>query len=305
MVDGYIEAGPSGRGWSRLGTILTCPQSYAWRYVRHAPSPPSDGQATGSVGHAALAHHYGRIGAGQPGGVLLADERCADPSRVLSPWDAIERCAEDQRRAGASPNVAAIRDTFNRYLDVYSQENYRVIAIEAMFRASIPCAPHVVPVWQYSDDPHAPPVQIGERTVTEYEYTARADLVYQFGGKVYIVDHKFHARVDKNTAGGYSLSGQFVGLRWLGSQVYGDDFGGLVLNIVQTTPPHNMVRPPLKPAPHLLATFARTVVDAEARREAIEAEGRAPNAWPKVMSETVCYNKYSACPHVDRCLWGA
>jgi len=314
----YIDAGPSGRGWSRIGTAKTCAQAYAWRYLARVDASSAPGRSTGQVGHAAVCHHYARLGAAQPGGIWIdgnADRpgrQITDPNEICTPEDAITIATQrEYDNFGIHANEAGIREAFSRYVIEYGNERMKVISVEGVLSARIPCTPHTVPILDWPEDVHMPPTQIGERTVEYYDYSARLDLLFERGGLIYIADHKFHGQVygshtktAQRQASAYAMSGQFVGLRWLGMLAYGPKFGGLILNIAQTQPPWNLQRPPLAPTPHLLNRFPLEVIEAEQRIEALEAALIPLAHWPKAMSELVCYHKYGACDHVSRCAWG-
>jgi hypothetical protein len=58
-------------------------------------------------------------------------------------------------------------------------------------------------------------------------------------------------------------------------------------------------------APELLRQFPQTVVDAENRILELEAQNRPYDQWPKAMNEMTCFGRYGACPHIEKCKWGA
>ena len=81
-----LDAGASPRGWSRLSTVLQCPQKYAYKYLL---SPEEGGGKQGgnspalikgSVIHLGLAHYYRRLQAVQQG---------EDPNQWFEPNDAM------------------------------------------------------------------------------------------------------------------------------------------------------------------------------------------------------------------------
>jgi hypothetical protein len=283
-----INAGASGRGWSRLDTALHCLRLYAYKYVEGGPKMPgSRAQTLGSLVHVGLAHYYARMGATYPGGINVAGELVTDPARIMTPHDAMAAVAEQLAAEGADVDLDAADACVDAYLNHYAAERLRVLHVEEVFAAKF---------WPSGT------VGVGE----PIDYTARLDLVFETrDGKVVVSDHKSTSRIEAKHARFYSMSGQLIGQRWLGQQVYGARFGGFLLNLIQTTAPYKFERPNLDSAPALLRAFPQTVLDAEERIAHMQAKGRPVDEWPAVMSETGCYGRYGMCPYAKRCQWGS
>lgn len=314
-----INAGPSARGWSRIGKILHCLQFVAWtsfapaalakagRSDEHAKRIDAIGRGgqNGSILHVGLAHHYARIGARQPGGFWHAGVKYTDPEAFHDPETAMMLVEHEHPLGELSTTLKTLRAYVKRYA---GREWKRILHVEDVFEARIPVEPHEVGVWDFPIGPNGeflPPVKIGVRTVTEYPYSARLDFVAEnMGGQVMVVDNKSTGRIEAKHPKAYSMHGQLLGQRWLAHQVYGNRFGGFVLNMVQTTEPHKFERPTLDPAPALLNRFPSIVRDAERRLERMLDEGRPLDQWTPVASEQGCYGRYGLCPAARFCQWG-
>jgi hypothetical protein len=270
----FVQGGASPAGASRLDTFGRCPRLYAYKYRLGLYRSGSTAQGVGTLIHAALAQHYARMGAAQPGGITVDDRHFTDPDDLGTWQDAITRSdadAESQRRAG---------DTVAAYVDHYRRDVFRVLHVEGLYSATIP-------------DP--------ERGAA-YPFTARVDLVTEGpDGKVYLWDHKSTVRIEGKHATAYSMSLQIVGHRWLAQQAYGERFGGYVLNMIQTTTT-KFERPSLLPAPALVRAFPATVIERERRIADLAAAD--PLDYPAVQSELTCVHRYGACDAIERCCWG-
>lgn len=315
----FIDAGASPRGWSRIGTILGCLQSYAFRYgprdlpvtpgspldtIRQAGRGPSTpAQATGTVLHAGLAHYRARQGAAR-GGIVVEGVTITDPEQLVTPQAAMILAAEQEEDAGGAPNLQGALQGFAQYVATYGGDRAHTIAVECLFSATIACEPHVVPIYEYATWNDAPTL-IGERTVTEYQFTARVDWLWADPGRrIHVTDFKTTGRIEAKHARIYSIHGQLIGQRWLASQVYGAAFGGVHVDMIQTDGT-KCERPNLDPSPALLARFPSIVVGAEQRVEAEIAKGLPLSQWTPLVTETGCYGRYGPCPHMNTCMWGS
>jgi hypothetical protein len=288
-----IDPGPSPRGWHRLETFLQCPQRYAFKYVAgatgtdglDAPTPATAYPlALGSLAHVGLAHHYTR---------MQARQRGRDPDAWHEPLDAVRELA--RRKSLVEPGNGTVWDdalgkalTVTRnYIEHYAgRDDFTVLSVEDVWEIRYP-----LPV----------PIRKGE---TDVLLTARVDLVQQDrAGKVWFTDHKTSAKITSDHARFYGISGQLINYRHIGRAVFGERFGGVMVNLVQTAFP-GFSRVVLDPAPALSEKFPRIVADAETGIARMEAEGRAVADWPAAASELVCWHRYGPCAHIDRCKWG-
>jgi hypothetical protein len=266
-----LNAGASPRGWSRLSTILRCPQQYAYTYIlseedgggRSGGNSPA--LIKGSLIHTGLAHHYRR---------MMADQQGEDREQWYEPMIAMQFQAAAEG-VDWIDCLEASQDCVKDYISHYGVEEFKVVAVEEMIST-----------------------QIGEHLVT-----GRADLIIQqrSTGKVWIVDHKSTGRISGAQSKYYGISGQLIGYEYMGREIFGEHWGGMLLNQVQhTKPKYNRVE--LPPAPNMLARFPQVVRDAEER--IAQLESRDVHNYPMAMNELTCYHRYGACNFVDKCRWG-
>jgi len=137
-----------------------------------------------------------------------------------------------------------------------------------------------------------------------YKFTQRLDLVArERDGKVYIWDHKCVGRIDQKTVTRYTLSGQFLGMARFGAATYGNDFGGVKLNLISADG-QGFKRVMVDPAPHALRTFPSSVRYARKVVDDLDAAQIPYDEWPKALSEQVCVSSYGVCPAFEKCRWG-
>jgi len=140
--------------------------------------------------------------------------------------------------------------------------------------------------------------------------TKRFDLVMQHrqDGKVYIWDHKVTgAGVGKTRAQQYAMDGQFAVNRIAGAQMY-DNFGGMILNLVQRRSPWTVSRQFVPPTPWRDAQLPRQIyrkahslaADLSATLNGEMREGD----WQMTQSELLCYHRYGKCGAFDLCSFG-
>lgn len=268
-----LETGPSPRGWHRLQLMLECPQKWAYEYRLKDRSAGGGGGTKsvplikGSMMHLALAHHYMRMQSEQQG---------TDIDEWLPPIEALEAACRKEGRAWQE-HFDSIASCYREYALRWADESMKIVAVEKMAYAKI----------------------------GEHLFTGRFDLVYEDRrGMIWICDHKTTTRLMGSQKRYYRASGQLVGYAYMGREIFGDRFAGMVLNQVQHKPPCKFQRITLPPAPNLMLRFPATVEDAEGRIAALEAEGRPYTQWPMAMNELTCYTRYGACPHLEKCQWG-
>jgi len=263
-----LDTGPSPRGWHRLQLMLECPQKWGFHYEMglggQSESPPL---LRGSLIHLGLAHHYARMRCEQHG---------TDPGEYLKPVTAMREKAYKESQAWERQLDVSVA-CFEAYREHWVDEKIEVLEVERLAYTMINGA----------------------------AFTGRFDLVYRDRrGKVWVCDHKTTGRIQPSQKKFYSISGQLAGYAYLGRQLYGQDFGGMQLNMVQHTAPCKFMRIPLPPAPNLIARFPQIVNDAETRIRELRESGRTPDNWPMAANELTCYSRYGACNYLDRCRWG-
>lgn len=283
-----IDAGSSGEwGWHATELAMKCPQAFAYAHrvkwaqgdvdaeVSELPSRPVTGDKAalykGSLVHQGLAHYYAR----------KRDEAQGISTRLATPSDAIEWCAE-KLGPGARQYVDLAKAALRAYESFYLTERLTPMHIEEVFSAE----------------------------VSGYRYTQRLDLVARdAAGRVVIVDHKTTGVINPMTEARYSLSGQFLGMATFGREVFGREFGGVVLNLIELNERggvrgFDFRRVPVQPAPNALRLFPLTVKHARDRIAELDRAGVDPWEWPKVLSETVCVGPYGKCEWFECCRWG-
>ena len=271
-----IDPGPSRKGWHRLQAVLQCPRKYAL-YTASKASPravTSPPLIKGTLMHTALAHHYALN---------------QDPARgVYSPLDALEVQAERQLNpAEWKKHIPVVSQTYLAYELNWRLEQWEVVSIERDLAATI-------------ED---------KEKQEAYLYTQRADLIVRNPqtGLIYIVDHKTTSRLTSKTLRRYTLSGQFRGYNFFGRGLLGNQFGGVVLNMIQWPQKNkaaNFQRTDLDPAPYADKTFRDTVILAERCIRDLTPKHDTPLAWPGVHHEHACWTAYGPCDHYDTCTWG-
>lgn len=273
-----LTCGPSPRGWHRLQTAAECLQKYAWEYL---PDPKLAGQGStkkeakrsdalvkGSLIHLGLAQIYARNKEIQKGG---------DPDEWCTPYEAVELVAAVDGDSDLVPIVVQTLEAYERkYL--HDLEMWQVEGVE----------------------------QLGFTYIKEsYLLTGRRDLVVRdASGMVYVVDHKTTGRITAKHREYYSISGQLLGYDLMARQQFKDDYAGLILNLIEVGG-GKFDRIVLPRSSNLEAQFESRVVDIEQAIERLEAEKRPRDQWPKAMNELTCYTRYGACPHIDKCRYGA
>ena len=293
MQKKLVDAGSSGEfGWHACELALRCPRLYAYKYRDTVEAEPVDEDgplptlklgfkptqkagdskavgkpalSRGSLIHAGLANHYRRLQATQRG--ESADE-WADPIEAIK--------ATVEEHPEYAPQEEEAIGAVRAYIANWAKEKVEVLHVEEVFAAEIE----------------------GER------YTQRLDLVVREpDGKVYVWDHKGVGRIDSKTISRYTLSGQFIGMRRLVHAVYEAEFGGVRLNLVESSGKgYAFQRCLVDPAPSAVKTFPLTVLHA---RAVVKSYSTLPvEEWPQALSEQTCMTAYGRCDYFERCRWG-
>lgn len=121
-----------------------------------------------------------------------------------------------------------------------------------------------------------------------------------------LVTHNTTGRLSSAVAERYTLSGQFIGMHNFGVRVWGSEFGGVKLNLIQLPEPGKpavFARQTPDPAPAALSAFPLTVLHARERIDQLGASGIPPEKWPMVLSEQTCITAYGRCEFFERCRW--
>lgn len=300
-----IDAGESESGWHRLEAFLRCPQFYSYRYNLGMDLGDNEALVKGSLVHVGLAHYYARRGAGQrlrgePPGVLwyeeapsgspgkrswqFSEKRISDSEAFYEPHEAMDIVARRWAGSGERETIAKVLPTAHEMIDAYvvawkgsSADMINIVAVEQVVRFD----------------------------VMGWLLTARIDLVVSTRHGIVYWDHKSSSDPTSwSTVARYTLSGQVHVLHQIGKSLHGDQFKGLLLNIVGSRPPYKMRREAPPPAPAMRDRIAQVVADANAGIKALERSGRDPWEWPRAANEHTCVGPYGPCHAWKLCARG-
>ena len=318
-----IDAGRSSRGWSRIGSFFRCPQLFAYQNRLDMSLIPADALTRGSMGHVIQAHQHAIWGASTPSGVWVDETWHDDPSVFLEPEEAIQMWCDTN---GGHQHLDRMIETFHQYMERYPECPGDVIAVEYPITDVLGerdnqwglwvvhpeeqyfnRKAYTVKAWDGSVIKPSPLNCPGHPNSGEaVVLTRRLDMVIRDrGGKIFIWDHKHQARVQANkSVDGYAIDGGFAAFRIMGKQLYGSDFGGVALNLIQTQAPWTVARPIVPSTPHRDSHFADMLWRAEHSLARLDLE--LPNFWdwPKVQHETMCVGRYGTCPAIKMCFYG-
>jgi hypothetical protein len=244
--------------------------------------PATEPLIKGSLLHIGLAHHYARLGAAQKG---------EDVDAFYTPIEAIKLLAEEaQGSRSITPreveiwksSVPTIVSAMDAYRKRWQEDSgWTVVEVETQLKATI----------------RSP------ASGKSFLFTQRPDLVIKdHHGLHWIVDHKSCYRIASKTLNQHILSGQFLGYTVFGRAKFGNKFGGLIINRVKLSTPHQFDRSSIEPAPAAVKRFVQNLALIEDM--VCQHEGKPPMEWPAVYSEQVCYGKYGPCSCFDLCQWG-
>lgn len=195
------------RGWSSISNYMICDRMYYLGSIAKVKSlKASPALDIGVLAHACLAAHY------SSGGV-----------KTWEPIDAVQ---------GERPELA---NEVKRLLYAYfgannkeDQESWDVRAVE-----------HEIVGYFEHNGIQAPASARSDLVVAKKEPGAAPSPYGPCAQGVYIVDHKFHARMSQDLTEGYNMDGQFLLMKHLWKQQGLDDvFGplnGFIINIVTKT----------------------------------------------------------------------
>jgi hypothetical protein len=295
-----VDGGPSLRGWHYYEAFIRCPRLWARSYALRDEYGPlqehSPVLALGTLVHLGVGQWRARRIAATEGAFPLPNGEKAALRELAKPIPAMQAYAHQQRRRGGAPPAAACwlevlpraLAGLRAYVEKYAAvELYDYFCIEEQLTATVRGGG-----W----------LPVGEPML----YTQRLDWAGrgQGDGKVWLFDVKTTARWNRQVLARYTLSGQFLGYQRLGRQLYGDSFGGVIVDTVQTTPPYTVRRDPLPPAPEALPRFLRDVAWHERQRRELVAMGIPPEDWPGRWSEFTCQTPYGPCPAHSWCSTG-
>ncbi len=292
-VDGLhvIDTGPSGRGASWWENLGRCPQRWAYDYLNGTEGrKPSSAPALikGTLVHIGLAHFYESVRREQEGSL--------NPSLVPihGPVAAVHAKARLEAGEDHTNPWHKYADTAAKAVERYVQwvgpsRQPEIIAVEKRYEINIPL--------------------VEEHVGAEYaRYSCRVDLVAKdSNGKVWFTDHKTTSgQVNATKKQGFTLSLQFLGLMRIGRMIYGDDFGGTMINLVALTDKSGepiRVKPQM--APWAVGCFDQVLLDRAFLLKGLIDQERPLHSWPKALTEQgPCLDRYGPCPYTMRCRFG-
>lgn len=295
----YLNTGGTAYGSHAHGLLTKCPRLYGYVRVMGLRFPPNAGQFMGTLLHVALAHHYTREAASQPGGVVSGGVRVTDPNHVLTPEAAVIRAAHDSEKdlnvAWDGPTDEDIDLTLQAlaaYIDRWGQEEQgqRILGVECEVRAEIP-----------------------DSKGDLRPYTQRIDLAVRDRlGRVWYRDHKRLARGNGATLR-YQMDRQFLTMRAIGMAKHGDKFAGVTINLVKPTTKAGRTtfdfdRPSPKPSHHaLFRVWEDTAQWKEYLDWIVSRWGGRPKDvwnWPQADNGEICVGPFGVCPAFDLCARG-
>ena len=315
-----IDAGSSGQwGWHATELALRCPRLFALNHRWKPAGRSSAGKAAhghghpsvrkwapalirGSLGHAGLAQHYARkmedqlrwqTEGGEESGLTVSEFAAHRRHTYVHarPSSGVDACAREIGRESI-PYIDEMKRAVAAYIEKYDRLEDGIYELEVL----------------HAED-------VFEMDIAGHRYTQRLDLAVRERGKVYIWDHKFVGHISRTLPLRYALSGQFLGLQTFGAEVWGKDFGGVKLNLIDLGAGAGGNNKPVKkgyaferrmvdPAPAALKGFKLTVLHARERIAALDADGLPAEEWPQALSEQTCITAYGPCEAFELCRWG-
>ena len=251
-----IDAGRSARGWSRIGAFFRCPQLFAYENRLNKHLIPADALTRGSMGHVIQAHQHAIWGARNHDGVWVDETWHNDPDVFLKPEPALHAWCDAN---GGHEHADRMIETFRRYMATHPESPGDVIAVEYPITAVLGIKGGAWGLWvvhpkEQGFDRRTTWVRAwDEEKITPSPLncpghpdsgaaivlTRRLDMVTRDrAGRIFIWDHKHQANVAPNkSVDGYAIDGGFAAFRIMGKQLYGKQFGGVALNLIQTMAP--------------------------------------------------------------------
>ena len=270
-----INAGQSPFGWHRYQSFMQCPQKYAYSYIINPKREPSLPLALGSLVHVGLAHHY----------KIIQHRQLGTEHDLYSPLEAISEVVRFENQDVFREAEAKAYRIINFYQEKHcdEEEKWDILGVE-----------DVITLW------------CGKAPMT-----MRADLLFRSRktGKIHFMDHKTTSRFTKSHPKFYAMSGQFVAYRIAGQNFYGDQWGSLVLNVIEhkalKKPPYFRVfRPVLPDVTPIMGKFSASIEEVWNQMRKAHRSGKPPHTWTVRPTEFTCFHRYGACDHYDRCQLG-
>lgn len=264
-----INPGESPFGSHRYETFGICERRYWIKYINaQIHNRGGNARGIGSLIHLALAQYYMKI----------KNKKNKVSTQLYEPMEAVELMANSY---GLSTEIEKVREIFNNYILKYGIEDStkQIMSVEEIYGL----------VLEHDSIPgkYAP-------------LTARIDLVYRGSntGKVYFCDHKTSGFISPNHIKFYSMSSQILFLQHIGERVYGDEFGGVIINSIQTGAKSLFKRE----KPHYFERAINdNIISTIERFNKLIGKGENENDYKGTYSEHTCWTRYGACDFYEIC----
>ena len=296
-----LFTGPSPFGGHRYDLFDLCPRRYGLSYeknllplrndegqlVSYTPGAIDDSEEEaeavepvwalirGTYVHTGLAHHYA-IRRAQQQGKKLDIYSPIDSVRALHNYD----CEADPYNSDIYSEALKVTEkTVTAYMAKYAFERAKVIVVEEVFTL-------------YLGEAQAP-------------YTFRLDLGLQDAeGKVWMTDHKTTSRKLRDHGKIYGISTQFQAYAVGGQSVYGHNYGGILVNMLEipeNNEPIKFDRPKTPSVPGFLAEFPFRIERLYKSLLALVRSGLPVQRWPRRTGYSSCFAYRRACPYYETC----
>lgn len=297
-----LFTGPSPFGGHRYDLFDTCPRRYGLTYeknllpifddqgqmVSYTPSKGEDNSEDadepqepvwalirGTYVHTGLAHHYALRRAQQQG----------DKIDIYSPTEALQAlhhydCEADPNNADIYTEALTVSDKVTKsYMAKYAFEKAKVIVVEEVYT-----------------------LRLGQARAP---YTFRLDLALQDGeGKVWMTDHKTTSRKLRDHGKIYGISTQFQAYAVGGQAVYGHNYGGIVVNMLEIPEdggPIKFDRPKTPSVSGFLAEFPNRIERLFRNLTDLVYSGLPVHRWPRRTGYGSCFAFRRPCPFYETC----
>lgn len=335
-----IDASTSEAGWSKYGSFMKCPHLYSMKeHLRAQDNAPS--LIMGSLGHLIQAHHraikaieeWGEVWIGcdpknaitfgqaptDNGNLLLkqrllltvpeaVDSWCErNPSgwqfkhtmmNVFNKW----RMKPDPIDAGSQPIAIETQIRLEIGLDAEGRKSLFVKRDEVSLALATIELPEYEPLLlnKPGHKKHGQPIMLSRRL----------DLAVIRNCARVIVDHKHTSMLNPEMAQDeYAIDGGFQAFDVIGTRLWGDDFGGTQLNLIERRSPFRVETPFVRRCDNVVNNMARRMYDgahalAELQLQTARGE-RKYNEWPDRVNEAgPCKTKYGKCLLFEGCITG-
>ncbi len=282
MTQFLIDPTPNEFGSSFHGALFRCMQSAAYRYLDpNAVSHSSPPLIRGSLVHVGLAHHltHKAIAMGQE---IWHDEHCFRyPHEVLPAHTAIEMAALQRGNHGFVQLAKDVVDAYHREYSI--GDPLRPLAIEHTLTLEVP------------DDNET------------YLYKLRIDeIAKDENGRIWIIDHKTSSYMKNDLLDAFSLDSQFLGLHHLGLTYYGDQFAGVMVQVVELKKGSiRFERKRVGFAPAALRKFPDQVRRIRREWNELQRKNTGLHDYPTAFHNLVCRHSYGLCEYSEQCKFGS